>query len=161
MMLIEMMRLDEDEDGADVGDNVDDDLDDARDDGDDDGDDLPSREVISSVESARRRALFFSVGFLHGAAAELRKSFFFRVFAQRGVYRPEGGAGSGPRAPGALPTRPGVAPCQVAAWGTCGPPLAPLRRVFVNLLENTPRRFSGNLEVFFFSNSASTLPKNR
>ena len=35
------MRLDEDGDGADVGDDVDDDLDDARDDGDDDGDDLP------------------------------------------------------------------------------------------------------------------------
>src|ERR1041385_8718342 len=74
------MRLDEDEDGADVGDDVDDDLDDARDDGDDDGDDLPFREVISSAESSRRRALFFSVGFRHGAAAELRKTPLFRVF---------------------------------------------------------------------------------
>src|SRR6187401_1279928 len=67
------MRLDEDGDGADVGDDVDDDLDDARDDGDDDGDDLPFREVISPAESARRRWLFFSIGFRHGAAAELRK----------------------------------------------------------------------------------------
>ena len=67
------MRLDEDGDGADVKDDVDDDLDDARDDGDDDGDDLPFREVISPAESARRRWLFFSVGFRHGAAAELRK----------------------------------------------------------------------------------------
>ena len=67
------MRLDEDRDGADVGDDVDDDLDDARDDGDDDGDDLPFREVISPAESARRRWLFFSVGFRHGAAVELRK----------------------------------------------------------------------------------------
>ena len=50
--------MDEDGDGADVGDDVDDDLDDARDDGDDDGDDLPFREVISPAESARRRWLF-------------------------------------------------------------------------------------------------------
>src|ERR1041385_5082896 len=67
------MRLDEDEDGADVGDDVDD----ARDDGDDDGDDLPFREVISSAESARGRALFFSISFRHGAAAELRKNSSF------------------------------------------------------------------------------------
>ena len=65
--------MDEDGDGAGVGDDVDDDLDDARDDGDDDGDDLPFREVISPAESARRRWLFFSVGFRHGAAAELRQ----------------------------------------------------------------------------------------
>src|ERR1043165_6488886 len=60
------MRWDGDGDGADVGDVVDDDLDDARDDDDvddDDGDDLPFREVISSAESARRRWLFFFVGF--------------------------------------------------------------------------------------------------
>src|ERR1041385_8791318 len=62
-------RLDGGGDGADDGDAVDDDLDDAR----DDGDDLPYREVISPVESARQRWLFFSVGFRHGAAAELRK----------------------------------------------------------------------------------------
>src|ERR1043165_8090683 len=54
-----------DGDGADVGDDVDDDLNDALDDGDDDGDDLPFREVISSTESARRRWLFFSIGFRH------------------------------------------------------------------------------------------------
>src|ERR1041385_598802 len=136
------MRLDEDEDGADVGDDVDDDLDDAR----DDGDDLPFREVISSAESARRRALFFSVGFRHGAAAELRENSSFRVFGRRRVYRPEGaGARGGPRAPGVLPARPGVGPRQMAAWAPCGPPLAPLRRVFVDLSKNTPRRFSGNL----------------
>ena len=50
--------MDEDGDGAGVGDDVDDDLDDARDDGDDDGDDLPFREVISPAESAHRRWLF-------------------------------------------------------------------------------------------------------
>ena len=65
--------MDEDEDVADIGDDVDDDLDDARDDGDDDGDDLPFREVISPAESTRQRWLFFSVGFRHGAAAELCK----------------------------------------------------------------------------------------
>src|SRR3954471_10000303 len=62
------VRWDGDGDGADVGDDVDDDLDDARDDDDDDGDDLPFREVISLTESARRRWLFFSVGFRHEAA---------------------------------------------------------------------------------------------
>ena len=67
------MRWDEDGDGADDGDDVDDDLDDARDDGDDDDDDLPLREVFSPAESARRKGLFFSVGFRHRAAAELRK----------------------------------------------------------------------------------------
>src|SRR3954467_12133147 len=71
------MRLDVDGDGADVGDDVDDDLDDARDDGDDDGDDLPFWEVISPAESARRRCLFFSVGFRHGVAAELAKLLLF------------------------------------------------------------------------------------
>src|ERR1043165_2159656 len=68
------MRLEVDGDGADVGDDVDDDLDDARDDDDDDdddGDDLPFREVISLAESARRRCLFFFVGFRHEAAAKL------------------------------------------------------------------------------------------
>ena len=67
------MRWGGDGDGAGDGDDVDDDLDDARDDGDDDGDDLPFREVFSSAESPRRRTLFFSVSFRHGAAAELRK----------------------------------------------------------------------------------------
>ena len=69
------MRWDVDGDGADVDDN----LDDARDDDDDDGDDLPFREVISPAESARRRWLFFSVGFSHEAAAKLRNSSCFRV----------------------------------------------------------------------------------
>src|SRR3954466_1280101 len=55
----------------------DDDLNDACDDGDDDGDDLPLREVFSPAESARRKCLFFCVGFRHGAAAELRKLFSF------------------------------------------------------------------------------------
>src|SRR3954470_18732966 len=52
------MRWDGAGDGADVRDDIDDDLDDARDDDDEDGDDLPFQEVISSVESARRRCLF-------------------------------------------------------------------------------------------------------
>ena len=45
------MRLDVDEDGADVGDDVDDDLDDAHDDDHDDGDDLPFREVIDTSQT--------------------------------------------------------------------------------------------------------------
>ena len=71
------MRWDGDVDGADDEDDVDYDLDDARDDGDDDGDDLPFREVFSPAESSRRRWLFFSIGFRHGAVAELWKLFNF------------------------------------------------------------------------------------
>ena len=71
---------DGDGDGAGGEDDVDDDLDDARDDDDDDGDDLPFREVFSPAESSRRRCLFFSVGFRHGVAAELRNSSPSRVF---------------------------------------------------------------------------------
>ena len=74
------VRWDEDGDGAGDGDDGDDDLDDARDDGDDDEDDLPLREEFSPVESARRKGLFFSVGFRHGAAAELQKLFLFWGF---------------------------------------------------------------------------------
>ena len=73
-----------DGDGADVGDDVDDDFDYARDDGDDDGDDLPFREVISLAESARRRWLFFSIGFRHEVEAKLREFSLFRVFTPRG-----------------------------------------------------------------------------
>src|ERR1041384_3440525 len=73
------MRWDVDGDGADVGDDVDDDLDDARDNDDDDGDDLPFREVISPVESARRRWLFSFVGFRPVAAAKHENSSVFRV----------------------------------------------------------------------------------
>src|SRR3954463_16207265 len=65
------MRWDGLGDGADVGDDVDDDLDDAR---DDDGGDVPIREVISPAKSARRRCLFFSVGFRHEAAEKLQNS---------------------------------------------------------------------------------------
>ena len=61
-MKMEMVLGDEDD--------VDDDLDDARDDGDDDGDDLPLREEFTPTESARRKGLFFSICFRHGAAAE-------------------------------------------------------------------------------------------
>src|ERR1041385_6634273 len=95
-------RLDGDGDGADDGDDVDDDLDDARDDGDDDGDDLPFREVISPAESAPHRRLFFSVGFRHGAAAELRKTLLFLGFwMTRGIYARGGSRESsrGPRRP--------------------------------------------------------------
>src|ERR1041384_560503 len=53
------MRWDRDRDGASVGDDV-----------DDDGDDHPFREVISPAESARRRWLFSSVGFLTMAAVK-------------------------------------------------------------------------------------------
>src|SRR3954470_6841219 len=73
------MRSDGGGDGADVGDDVDDDLDDARDDDDDDGDGLPFREVISSVESARRRWLLSSVCCRSVAEEERRKNSPFRV----------------------------------------------------------------------------------
>src|SRR3954471_7237170 len=79
------MRWDGGGDGADVGDDVDDDLDDACDDANDDGDDLPFREVISPAESARRRWIFFSVGFRHEAAAKLRNSSLVLGILPRGV----------------------------------------------------------------------------
>ena len=74
------MIWDGDGDGADDEDDVDNDLDDAHDDGDDDGDDLPFREVFSPADSARWIWLFFSVGFRHGAAAELRNFSLFYGF---------------------------------------------------------------------------------
>src|SRR3954463_10756381 len=80
------MRLDVDGDGADVGDDVDDDLDDAHDD-DDDGDDLPFREVISPTESARRRWLFSSVGFLPVPAAKHGNFSLLGVSTPGGFYR--------------------------------------------------------------------------
>ena len=73
------MRSDGDGDGADDDDDRDDDLDDARDDGDDD-EDLPLRKEFSPAESARRKGLFFSVGFRHGAVVELWKLFLFWGF---------------------------------------------------------------------------------
>ena len=68
------MRWGGDGDGVCDEDDVDGDLDDARDNGDED---LPLREEFSLAESARRKGLFFFVGFLHGAAAELRKRLMF------------------------------------------------------------------------------------
>src|SRR3954465_1616829 len=81
-----------DGDGANVGDDVDD----ARDDGDDDGDDLPFREVISLVESARRKWLFFSVGFRQEAEVKLRNSSSFSVFTPGGNIGQRGAPGVGP-----------------------------------------------------------------
>ena len=65
------MRWDGDGYGADAADDVYDDLNDAYDDDDDDGDDLPFWEVISPVESSRRRWLFSSIGFRPVAAVKL------------------------------------------------------------------------------------------
>src|ERR1043165_6067650 len=79
------VKLDEDEDGADLGDDVDDDLDDARDDDDDNRDDLPFREVISPAESPRRRWVFSSVRFPHRGGGVSRKQLLFRGFYPRGV----------------------------------------------------------------------------
>ena len=67
----------------------------------------------------------------------------------------KGAARGGPGAPGAPPARPGGRP--QGAWAPCGPPLVALSRAFVIRLKNISRQFSGNLEVFFFSNSASTF----
>src|SRR4051812_29582263 len=108
------MRWDGDGDGAGGEDDVDDDLDDACDDGDDDGDDLPFREMFSLAESARRRCLFFSICFRHGAAAGLPNSSPFRFFYDREYI----GLGS---------------------LGIWWPPLAPLRPIFVILQKNAPR----------------------
>src|SRR4051812_44702380 len=118
------MRWDGDGDGADVGDDVDDDPDDARDDDDyDDGDDLPFREVFSTAESARRKWLFFSVGFRHEAAAKLRVSCIFRVFSQ-GDNIGHRGRLKWDQGPRALPARPRGRPG--GTWGPGGSPLAHL-----------------------------------
>ena len=84
--------MDVDGDGADVGDDVDDDLDDARDDDDDDddGDDLPFREVISPVESARRRWLFSSIGFRPVVVLYRESSSCLGVSTPRGLNRRKG-----------------------------------------------------------------------
>ena len=113
----------EDEDGVDVGDDVDDDLDDAHDDGDDDGDDLPFREVISSAESARRRAFFFSIGFRPVAAAKHGNSSSLRVFTPGGSYRREGAPRGATRHPGGCLARPRGAPRTLlgAWWVPSGP----------------------------------------
>ena len=60
--------MDEDGDGAGVGD---DDLNVARDDGDGDDYDLPLREEFSPAEFASRKGLFFSGGFRLAAAVKL------------------------------------------------------------------------------------------
>src|SRR4051812_6738686 len=109
------MRWDGDGDGADV----DDDLDDARDDDDDDGDDLPFREVFSLAESARRRWIFFSVGFRHEAAAKLRNSSSFRVFTPGGNIGQRGAPDVGPGSQEAS-----GAPWGGGAWALGGSPLA-------------------------------------
>src|ERR1041384_7780748 len=106
------MRWDGDGDGADIGDDVDDDLDDARDDDDDDDDDLPFREVISPAESARRRWLFFSVGFCTVAAAKRGSNSSLGVSTPRGFYRRKGAPRGATRHPGG-----GGAPgTLLAAW---------------------------------------------
>ena len=69
------VRWGEDGDGAGVEGDCGDDLDDARADRDDDEEDLPFLEDFSPAESARRKGLFFFVGFRRGAAAESRKLF--------------------------------------------------------------------------------------
>ena len=74
------MRWDGDGEGAGDGDDVDDNLDDAH----DDGYDLLCREVFSPTESARRRCLFFSIGFHHEAAEKLRNSSSFMFSTPRG-----------------------------------------------------------------------------
>ena len=95
-----VMSWDGDGDGADVRDDVDDDLDDARDDDDDDGDDLPFREVISPVESARRRWLFSFVGFRPMAAAKHGNNSCLGFSTPGGFYRRKGAPRGATRHPG-------------------------------------------------------------
>src|ERR1041385_9214312 len=120
------MRWDVDGDGADVGDGVDDDLDDARDDDDDDGDDLPFREVISPAESARRRWLFSSVGFLPMAAAKHGNDSFMG-FHPGGLYRRKGSPRGATRHPSGCLARPGGGPRQAPFWLPGGSPHLLLR----------------------------------
>src|ERR1041384_587426 len=94
------MRWDGYGDGADVGDDVDDDVDDARDDDDDDGDDPPFREVISPVESPRRRWVFSSAGFRTVAAAYRESSSSLGVSTPRGLNRRKGAPRGATRHPG-------------------------------------------------------------
>src|SRR3954466_3128833 len=119
------MRWDGDGDGADVGDDIDDDLDDARDDDDDDGGDLPFREVISPVESARRRWLFSSVGFRPVAAAKHGNDSSLGVSSPGGLYRRKGAPRGDHQAPRRVPgaARRGPAPgTLLAAWWVPSPP---------------------------------------
>ena len=139
------MRWGGDGDGAAVADE-DFDLDDARDDGDDDGDDLPFREVISPAESARRRWLFFSVGFCHEAAAKLLNSPIFRVFTPGGNIGQRGHQGGPPgiqegtwRAQGG--------PRQGPFWSPDGSPQVHLWSPSVNPQNNVPCKISSNLEL--------------
>ena len=141
------MRWDGDGDGDDVGDDVDDDLNDACDDGDDDGDDLPFREVISPAESSCRRWLFFSVGFRHGAAVELRKLFFFRFLGNREDIGQRGEPGW-PRVSRRPPGTTTRGARHQDAWAPSGPPPAPLRPTSVILRKNASYKFLVHLEVF-------------
>ena len=125
------MRWDGDGDG--VGGDDDLDLDDARDDGDDDGDDLPFREVFSPVEYARRRWLFFSVGFRHGAAGELRNLFYFLGFSgDEGYICQRGDPGVAP----GVQTASRRAPGEGRATSPPGHLVAPLRPAFLILRKN-------------------------
>src|SRR3954467_5415511 len=90
------MRWDGDGDGVAERDDVEDYFNDSRYDCDGDGDDLPFREVFSPAESARRRWLFFSVGFRHEAAVKLRNSSRFRVFTPGGNIGQRGASDVGP-----------------------------------------------------------------
>ena len=121
------MRWDGDGDGADVGDDVDDDLDDARDDDDDDGDDLPFREVISPVESARRRWVFSSVGLRTVAAAKHGNFSLLGVSTPGGSYRRKGAPRGATRYPGGCLVRPGGGPRQAPFMLPGGSPHLHLR----------------------------------
>src|SRR3954465_8863937 len=120
------MRLDVDGDGAEVGDDVDDDLDDARDD-DDDGDDLPFREVISPTESARRRWLFYYVGFRTVATAKRGNDSSLGVSTPGGLNRRKGAPRGATRHPGGCLARPGGGPRQAPFWLPGGCPKLLLR----------------------------------
>ena len=123
-------------------------------DGDESGGTSPSRQGAGAGILVPRSlmAMAAEIGIASG-----EKGSGIRVSATRCKYMRRGVTRGGAGAPGAPLARPGVGPRQVAAWAPCGPPLVALLRIFVILLENTLRRFSGNLEVFFFSNSASTF----
>ena len=114
---------DGDGDGADVGNDIDDDLDDARDDDDDDdGDDIPFREVISPVESSRRRWLFSSVGFRTMAAAKRGSNYCLGVSSPGGLNRRKGAPRGAARHLGGCLAWPGGGACQAPFWLHGGSP---------------------------------------
>ena len=116
------------------------------DDGDDDGDDLPFQEVISSVESTRRRWLFLLCRFPPRGGDKTRKLFFSRVFTPGGSYRREGAPRGATRHPGGCLAHPRGAR-QAPFWLPGGSSYPHLWCSPVILHKSDLRQFSLHLEL--------------